>query len=417
MSAANTWLTQSMTGSPAAEVGRELRRRRRRRARSGARPRGTSRCRPGGSGRSTASDRRRRRDDRARRGRRPTARCRPASSTRVGRGDAHGELDLDRVGVLELVEQEALVAVVQPGAHGRAVSPGRAAGRGRARAGRGTRAVRRRAARRRQPSVKRADGDAEPMGARLGDLAAHAARAPSPASTHPVPHVVEVEVQFAFRPTLPTLKLGALRVDVGSRASSSSSSSSMARSRVDVVGDRRRGARRAGRRRSRQSARSRADVVDLGQRGVEQRRGPAVAPARVRGHAFRRRGPSCPRRPRRARRAPRAARPQASRSRSVRSRAGSARSASRNGAPPALELDARADLVEHLDPWRKTRPRSGAPTGCAGRTSAACRSAAPSSWSSAVRQRGATSLGIARPSRFLRAPGGRGRAARRRPSR
>ena len=32
----------------------------------------------------------------------------------LGRGDAHGELDLDRVRVLELVEQEPLVAVVEP---------------------------------------------------------------------------------------------------------------------------------------------------------------------------------------------------------------------------------------------------------------------------------------------------------------
>ena len=36
----------------------------------------------------------------------------------VGGGDAHGDLDLDRIGVLELVEQEALVAAVQALADG-----------------------------------------------------------------------------------------------------------------------------------------------------------------------------------------------------------------------------------------------------------------------------------------------------------
>jgi hypothetical protein len=35
----------------------------------------------------------------------------------VAGGDAHGQLDLDGVGVLELVEEQALVAVVQAAAH------------------------------------------------------------------------------------------------------------------------------------------------------------------------------------------------------------------------------------------------------------------------------------------------------------
>ena len=38
---------------------------------------------------------------------------------RVGRGDADRELDLDRVGVLELVEQEPRVALVEPRPHDR----------------------------------------------------------------------------------------------------------------------------------------------------------------------------------------------------------------------------------------------------------------------------------------------------------
>ncbi len=65
-----------------------------------------SRCRPGGTGRSTASGRRRRTAD-------PAARRRRCQSAGVGVGparDPDGELDLDRVGVLELVEQQPRVA-------------------------------------------------------------------------------------------------------------------------------------------------------------------------------------------------------------------------------------------------------------------------------------------------------------------
>ncbi len=40
-----------------------------------------------------------------------------AGRRRIGGGDAHGQLDLDRVGVLELVEEEPLVALVQRGPH------------------------------------------------------------------------------------------------------------------------------------------------------------------------------------------------------------------------------------------------------------------------------------------------------------
>ena len=100
-----------------------------------ARPRGTSRCRPGGSGRSTAWGRRRRR---AVPGVTAVASqpCPPASGV-VGR-EQRGDLDLDRVGVLELVDQQALVPVAQALADGRSPTGGRAAARGRARAGRGT---------------------------------------------------------------------------------------------------------------------------------------------------------------------------------------------------------------------------------------------------------------------------------------
>ena len=144
MSSPKTSLTHSMTGTRA-EVGGQLDDAAALRP-NRSRRRGRWRCRPGGSGRSTASGRRRR----------TGARARPATSSHgsvagrrlvgVGGGDAHGELDLDRVGVLELVEQQPLVAAVQrPARRGRA--RGRAAGRGRGRAGRGTRAGRRRAAR------------------------------------------------------------------------------------------------------------------------------------------------------------------------------------------------------------------------------------------------------------------------------
>ena len=57
----------------------------------------------------------------------------------VARGEQHRELDLERVGVLELVEEHGRVPLRDRGAHGRVV---RAGPRGRARADRGTRAAR-----------------------------------------------------------------------------------------------------------------------------------------------------------------------------------------------------------------------------------------------------------------------------------
>ena len=128
-----TVLTQSRTGGTV----RKLVVSATRLAERALRRRGTWRCRPAGSGRSTAS------------GRRPRTAARRAPSTsrqsrRVARraaGDPDRELDLDRVGVLELVEQQPLVPVA-------AAPPGRrrggAAGRGPAPAGRGTPAGRRR---------------------------------------------------------------------------------------------------------------------------------------------------------------------------------------------------------------------------------------------------------------------------------
>ena len=50
----------------------------------------------------------------------PLARAR-LGRTRVGGRDAGGQLDLDRVGVLELVEEQPLVPLVEAGADGRAV--------------------------------------------------------------------------------------------------------------------------------------------------------------------------------------------------------------------------------------------------------------------------------------------------------
>ena len=81
-------------------------------------PAGTWRCRPGGSGRSTASGRRRRTAPGVDR-RPPTTVL--VAGVGVGRGDEHGQLDLDRVGVLELVEQQPLVALAQRGAHAHTV--------------------------------------------------------------------------------------------------------------------------------------------------------------------------------------------------------------------------------------------------------------------------------------------------------
>ena len=123
ISAPNTWLTQSMTGATVRKLVVQRGRGRRRLRRGAA---GKWRCRPGGTGRSTASGRRRRTAARAR-ARRPPSR-RPAARSGSA-GDAHGELDLDRVGVLELVEQQALVALVERGAD---VAPcsGRAAAAG-----------------------------------------------------------------------------------------------------------------------------------------------------------------------------------------------------------------------------------------------------------------------------------------------
>ena len=86
------------------EVGRQLHRPAALGTEAARRRPGRWRCRPGGSGRSTAWGRRRRRDDRAPRPPRP--RVRPASLTRrVGGGDPDGQLDLDGIGVLELVEK------------------------------------------------------------------------------------------------------------------------------------------------------------------------------------------------------------------------------------------------------------------------------------------------------------------------
>ncbi len=52
---------------------------------------------------------------------RPMERRQPASESGIGGRDAHGQLDLDGIGVLELVEQESLVAFVQAGPHHRSV--------------------------------------------------------------------------------------------------------------------------------------------------------------------------------------------------------------------------------------------------------------------------------------------------------
>ena len=90
-----------MTAVGGAEVGRQHGAARRR---SGRRRAGTWRCRPAGTGRSTASGRRRRTAGRA--AARSRRRRRVGCAGRAG-GEAHGDLELDRVGVLELVEQDA----------------------------------------------------------------------------------------------------------------------------------------------------------------------------------------------------------------------------------------------------------------------------------------------------------------------
>ena len=101
-------------------------------------------------------------------------RCRVA---RVGGGDAHGQLNLNGVGVLELVEQQPVVALVQGGAHGRAVL-----GVTQQRSGQDEQVVELELA---GPLTglgtgqgEGPDGAAEPTGARVGDLGADAARGP-----------------------------------------------------------------------------------------------------------------------------------------------------------------------------------------------------------------------------------------------
>ena len=140
ISSPNTSLTQVEHRPGGAEVAGEPAGRG---AERGTGARGTWRCRRGGSGRSTASGRRRRRVG-------PGRRASSSQSVRacvgVARREQGGELDLDRVGVLELVEQQTGVPRRAGGAGRPARARGRAAPPGRARAGRGTRA--RRAARR-----------------------------------------------------------------------------------------------------------------------------------------------------------------------------------------------------------------------------------------------------------------------------
>ena len=94
-----------------AEVAGEVARRRRR---TPSAPAGTRRCRRAGSGRSTASGRRPRRGGR---GRPASSSHRWARGVGLARREQHGEVALDRVGVLELVEQQAGVAGAQPLAH------------------------------------------------------------------------------------------------------------------------------------------------------------------------------------------------------------------------------------------------------------------------------------------------------------
>ena len=121
MSSPNTWLIHPSTG----------RGRRKLQVRSGAalrealaRPRGTWRCRRAGSGRSTAWDRRRRTGGRAST---LDLRPRPVAVARVVGAEQRRDLDLDRVGVLELVDQQALVALPEPAARRRRRARGRAA--------------------------------------------------------------------------------------------------------------------------------------------------------------------------------------------------------------------------------------------------------------------------------------------------
>ena len=105
-------LTHSMTG---ASCGSSVVSRQPAPRRSGRGRRGTSRCRPAGTGRSTASDRPRRRGGPAR-----PATVRPRLSTAAlgsDDGQQHGQLDLDRIGVLELVEQQARVALAETLTH------------------------------------------------------------------------------------------------------------------------------------------------------------------------------------------------------------------------------------------------------------------------------------------------------------
>ena len=82
-----------------------------------ARARGTSRCRPGGTGRSTVSGRRRRTGGPPRPHRVPGL----AIDLVVGGREQRGDVDLDRIGVLELVDEQPLVSTAQPAPDGRTV--------------------------------------------------------------------------------------------------------------------------------------------------------------------------------------------------------------------------------------------------------------------------------------------------------
>ena len=366
----NTWFTHSTTRGDGAEVGVELRAARRRRSRRG--PRGTSRCRPAGSGRSTASGRRRRRAGPA-----PTGSPLHVVRRRLvgGAGDAQGQLDLD-AGRCPGTRRAAGGGSAGAGWRARAAS-GRAAAPVPARGGRGT-----------EPAVAAAvlggvEGEAGQLGADaaqagVADLlwrrrAAAVSAAPAARTSATMP------AQFSLRPLVqaPSSPLSA-----SSRATSSPSSDSTWSHHCAIAAKRRHILSSSARQRRRRSATARASATSA----VRSRGGGSATS----GRPVRRRGPSRRRSRRRCPRGGAAGAADVNASSTTRSSAGSEKSRSRKAAQRSSK--ATCEPISSITSTTGGRPAS---TGCSRRSRCANEwrvpMAAASRASMARRQRSAMS--------------------------
>ena len=344
----------------------------------------------------------------------PSGRSPPTALARVGGRDAHGQLDLDGVGVLELVEQQPLVALVQT----RSARPRRAPGGG---AGRGRRTSR--SWNSSWPAEPALVGRVEREAAdRRSRRSAQALATCGAQTAQPLPGSLRRGARHrrVRRPALlpaprrPTLKLGGRLGPSGSRASRRSSSSVDRRSaapRTAAIWSRRnRPACRPGPGRARRRLRSIS--ASTGASRPRTGGGSGARPgtrSSTRSQLSSKATASGPQRRRTSRRTP-------NNRRRVRSSAGSASSWSRKS-------DQRRRTPPRSSPRRAPRPgaagppRSGARRGSAGRTSAASR------WPR--RRAGRARAGSGRPPSAVgiavgarpRARRGCGRAARRPPSR